>query len=68
MDGMADFDNKSVGDVEKMFGDSSLKIVTGELYMPGQWHNYMELQFASATVEDDQIIINTGSQELFNLR
>ena len=64
LDGFYDFDNKEAGNVDQAMAARGVKTLSGEVYMPGQYHNFMETHHASANIEDGQIEINVGSQAL----
>ena len=62
MEGFQGMDKKMSGDVDKIFAEKGLKEISGNIRMPGQYHHFMEPHHASVNLEDDQVIVNIGSQ------
>ena len=61
-DGAPDY--KENGDVDAVFRNKNISTYSGTLYLPGQYHHFMEPHHATAIVQDDQVEINLGSQAL----
>ena len=44
--------------------DANMQLVQGQMDQPGQYHNYMETQFAAVTINDQNVEVDVGAQSL----
>ena len=44
--------------------DENRVLVEGSFEQPGQYHNYMETQFASVSINDQNVEVDVGGQAL----